>query len=111
MLPGIGLRSESGGVAPRTHICDVILMVNTDPTLEVDLSTYGRIATRERSHPPEHHGKYGGVTLALDERICRLEDQHDHRRRPPAGVVVPLGSGFSPHATRSSTSPPSFHRM
>ena len=30
-----------------------------------------------------------------------LQDRHDHRRRPPAGVVVPPGSRFLSHNTRS----------
>ena len=36
------------------------------------------------------------------ERIYGLHDQHDHRRKPPAGVVVLLGSRFLSHSTRSS---------
>ena len=35
------------------------------------------------------------------ERIYLLQDQRDHIRRPPAGVVVLLGSRFLSHTTRS----------
>jgi len=37
---------------------------------------------------------------ACRERIYWLQDQHDHRLRPPEGVVVLLGYRFLSHTTR-----------
>ena len=40
-----------------------------------------------------------GVRIAAD--AGEAQDKHDHRLRPPAGVVVLLGSRFLSHTTRS----------
>ena len=39
--------------------------------------------------------------LEAAELDAEVQDQHDHRLRPPAGVVVLLGSRFLSHTTRS----------
>ena len=42
---------------------------------------------------------FEGVHMVVAvEKISGLQDQHDHRRRPPAGDVVRLGSRFLSHA-------------